>query len=213
MLMTTSADRDWSDLPVKTVFLPLIQSLTQYLAGGKRGNLDGGIAVGAAKELSFPANFVGSNLRVTKPDKQNTEVAIAGEKDRATATVEENDQAGIYRLSLPAGGDKDSGAPQLYAVNAPFLESRLDEISAAELAGEVETDPHRSARRRRAQRRRQTRRPGASVAGTADCNVAVRRLAGAAILKMQWRIENGKWKIPDRRFRIYSIIHFHIITF
>jgi hypothetical protein len=137
MLMTTSADRDWSDLPVKTVFLPLIQSLTQYLAGGKRGNLDAGIAVGAKKELSFPASFVGRNLRVTKPDKQNVEVAIVGAKERATATVEENDKAGIYRLALPAGGDKDSGAPQLYAVNAPFMESRLDEISAAELAGKL----------------------------------------------------------------------------
>ncbi|HET7003961.1 MAG TPA: BatA domain-containing protein [Candidatus Binatia bacterium] len=134
MLVTTSADRDWSDLPVKTVFLPLIQSLTQYLAGGKRGNLDAGIAVGAVKELSFPANFVGRNLRVTKPDKQNVEVTIAGEKDRATATLDGNDKAGIYRLSLPAGGDKDSGSPQIYAVNAPFLESRLDEIGAAELA-------------------------------------------------------------------------------
>ena len=137
MLMTTSADRDWSDLPVKTVFLPLIQSLTQYLAGGKRGNLDAGIAVGAKKELSFPANAVGRNLRVTKPDKQNIEVAIVGAKEGATATVDENDKAGIYRLALPAGGDKDSGAPQLYAVNAPFLESRLDEIGAAELAGKL----------------------------------------------------------------------------
>ena len=133
MLMTTSADRDWSDLPVKTVFLPLVQSLTQYLAGGKRGNLDAGIAVGAVKELSFPATFVGRNLRVTKPDKQNAEVTITGEKDRATAAVEDNDKVGIYRLSLVAGGDKDSGAPQIYAVNAPFLESRLDEIGAAEL--------------------------------------------------------------------------------
>ncbi|HEX6770036.1 MAG TPA: BatA domain-containing protein [Candidatus Binatia bacterium] len=137
MLLTTGADRDWSDLPVKTVFLPLIQSLTQYLAGGKRGNLDAGIVVGAVKELSFPATFVGRNLRVTKPDKQNTEVAIAGAKERAAAAVDDNDQAGIYRLSLLAGGDKDSGAPQIYAVNAPFLESRLDEISAAELAGKL----------------------------------------------------------------------------
>ena len=111
--------------------------MTQYLAGGKRGNLDAGIAVGAVKELWFPANFVGRNLRVTKPDKQNTEVAIAGEKDRAAAAVEDNDQSGIYRLSLPAGGEKDSGAPQIYAVNAPFLESRLDEISAAELAAKL----------------------------------------------------------------------------
>lgn len=137
MLMTTSADRDWSDLPVKTVFLPLIQSITQYLAGGKRGNLDPGISVGASKELVFPASHVGRNLRVTKPDKQSTEVAIAGAKDRAIATVEGNDQAGIYRLSLTAGGDKDSGAPQVYAVNAPFLESRLDEISSGELVGKL----------------------------------------------------------------------------
>ena len=137
MLVTTSADRDWSDLPVKTVFLPLIQSLTQYLAGGKRGNLDAGIAVGDVKKLSFPANFVGRNLRVTKPDKQNTEVTIAGEKDRAIAALDDNDEAGIYRLSLPAGGDKDSGVPQIYAVNAPFLESRLEEIGAAELAAKL----------------------------------------------------------------------------
>jgi hypothetical protein len=137
MLMTTSADRDWSDLPVKTVFLPLVQSVTQYLAGGKRGNLDAGIAVGAVKELSFPATFVGRNLRVTKPDKQNAEVTITGEKDRATAAVEDNDKVGIYRLSLVAGGDKDSGAPQIYAVNAPFLESRLEEIGAAELTAKL----------------------------------------------------------------------------
>jgi hypothetical protein len=71
----------------------LVQSLTQYLAGGKRGNLDAGIAVGAIKELSFPANFVGRNLRVTKPDKQNAEVTITGEKDRATAALEDNDRS------------------------------------------------------------------------------------------------------------------------
>ena len=55
------------------------------------------------------------------------------EIDHAHATVEANDRAGIYRVSLPAGGEKDSGAPQLYAVNSPLLESRLDEISAKEL--------------------------------------------------------------------------------
>jgi hypothetical protein len=115
----------------------LIQSLTQYLAGGKRGSLDGGIAVGAVKELSLPPSFVGKTLRVTKPDKQNADVVIAGEKDRARATVEANDRAGIYRLSLPAGGEKDSGAPQLYAVNSPLLESRLDEISANELQSKL----------------------------------------------------------------------------
>jgi uncharacterized membrane protein YobD (UPF0266 family) len=137
MLMTSSADRDWNDLPVKTVYLPLVQSLAQYLAGGKLGSLDAGIAVGAARELSLPPSFVGKNLRVTKPDKTILEVPIAGEKQRAIATIEDHDRAGIYRLTLPVGVDKDGGAPELYAVNSPFLESRLDEISARELQAKL----------------------------------------------------------------------------
>jgi hypothetical protein len=137
MLISTSADRDWSDLPVKTVYLPMIQSLTQYLAGGKRGSLDGGIAVGGAKTLALPASLVGKSLRVTKPNKQNADVAVEAEKDRASATIDGNEQAGIYHLTVPSGTDKDSTVPQLYAVNPPFLESRLDEINANELAAKL----------------------------------------------------------------------------
>jgi hypothetical protein len=81
--------------------------------------------------------LVGKSLRVTKPNKQATEVPIAGEKTRAVATIADNELAGVYRLSLSAGAEKESGAPQLYAVNPPFLESRLEEISAAELQAKL----------------------------------------------------------------------------
>ncbi|HVO91366.1 MAG TPA: BatA domain-containing protein [Terriglobales bacterium] len=131
LFMATTADRDWTDLPVKTVYLPLIQSLAQYLAGGKRGSLDGGIAVGATKEMTLPPSYVGKHLRVTKPDKQNADVPILAAKDRAQAAIDGNDRAGIYRLNLPLSGD--AGVPQVYAVNPPFLESRLDPISEREL--------------------------------------------------------------------------------
>jgi hypothetical protein len=137
MLITTSADRDWTDLPLKTVYLPLIQSLTQYLAGGKRGQLDPGIAVDTAKEIALPPALVGKSLRVTNPKKVDSEVPISGEKDRAVATVTGNDRAGIYRVSLPAGAAKDFGVPQIYAVNRPFLESRLEEIGARELQAKL----------------------------------------------------------------------------
>jgi hypothetical protein len=141
MLMATSADRDWTDLPVKTAYLPFIQSLTSYLAGGKRGALDGGISVGAIKEISLPPGYVGKSLRVIKPNQQSAEVFLSGEKGRAAARIEDNDRAGIYRLSQPAGGDKESGAPQIYAVNPPVLESRLDEIGARELAAKLKPVP------------------------------------------------------------------------
>ena len=137
VMMASSADRDWTDLPLKTVYLPLIQSLAQYLAGGNRGTLDGGITVGATKEIALAPALVGKNLRVTKPDKQTAEVAIAAEKNRAVASIEENDRAGIYRLSLPVGGEKNAGTPQMYAVNPPLLESRLDEISVGELQAKL----------------------------------------------------------------------------
>ena len=55
LLMTTTADRDWTDLPLKTAYLPLLQSLTQYLAGGKRGQLDAGITVDSVKEIALAA--------------------------------------------------------------------------------------------------------------------------------------------------------------
>ena len=137
ILITTTADRDWTDLPLKTAFLPLLQSLAQHLAGGKRGHLDTGIAVGDVKELFLPPSLVGKSLRVTKPNKQTTEVPIVGEKSRAMATIDENELAGVYRVSVPAGAEKDPGTPQLYAVNPPFLESRLEEIGARELQAKL----------------------------------------------------------------------------
>jgi hypothetical protein len=141
MFMAASADRDWTDLPVKTAYLPFIQALTSYLAGGKRGSLDAGIPVGAAKEISLPPAYVGRSLRVIKPNKQDAEVFLSGEKERAAAQFQDNDRAGIYRLALPAGADREAGVTQNYAVNPPFLESRLDEISARELAAKLKPIP------------------------------------------------------------------------
>ncbi len=138
IFIATSADRDWTDLPVKTAYLPLIQSFTNYLAGGKRGALDDGVPVGAIKEIPLAAGVVGKSVRITKPNKQESEVGIIAEKDRSIARFEENDQAGFYRVALPPGADKDAGAPPLYVVNSPFLESRLDEINERELQAKLQ---------------------------------------------------------------------------
>ncbi len=141
IFVSTSADRDWSDLPVKTAYLPLIQSLANYLAGGKRGVMDPGITVGAPKEFSLPPSTVGKSLKIIKPDKQEVELPLTPGKDRTYATFQENDRAGIYRLSLPAGAEKGSETPPLYAANSPFLESRLEEISESELRAKLKPIP------------------------------------------------------------------------
>jgi hypothetical protein len=141
MFIATSADRDWTDLPLKTAYLPLMQSLTNDLAGAKRGALDRGVAVGETMEIALAPGAVGKSLRVTKPNRQETEVAIVAQGNRSIARVEENDRAGFYRIALPAGAEKDAGAPTLYAVNSPFLESRLDEINEGELQAKLRPIP------------------------------------------------------------------------
>jgi hypothetical protein len=138
VFIATSADRDWTDLPLKTAYLPLIQGLTNYLAGGKRGALDGGVQVGSTKEIALAPGVVGKNLRITKPNRQEIEVGIVADRDGSIARFEDNDRAGFYRIALPAGEAKDTGgAPPLYAVNPPFLESRLDEINESELQAKL----------------------------------------------------------------------------
>jgi hypothetical protein len=80
---------------------------------------------------------VGKNLRIIKPNKQETLVGIVAGKEQSVARIEENDRAGFYGVSLAPGLEKEAVAPPLYAVNPPFLESRLDEINERELQAKL----------------------------------------------------------------------------
>jgi hypothetical protein len=140
-LVTTTADRDWSDLPLKTAYLPLIQGLANYLAGGNRGILDAGITIASPKEIDLPPSFVGKSLKIIKPDKRQVDVPVTAAKEHAVAFFSENDRAGIYRIALPTGSAKETEIPQLYAVNPPFLESRLDKIGEGELQAKLKPIP------------------------------------------------------------------------
>jgi hypothetical protein len=140
LLFTTAADRDWSDLPLKTAYLPLVQSLAAYLYGGKKGSFDGGVAVGSAKSFLLPPSYVGKSLKIAKPDRKEREVPIVPEKEKAAATFAENDLAGIYRLTLPAAAD-GAAPPPIYPANSPFSESRLDPIGEKELGSKLSPIP------------------------------------------------------------------------
>lgn len=135
LFFTTAADRDWSDLPLKTGYLPLVQSLVSYLAGGKRGALDAGIEVGSPKSFSLPSSAVGKSLRIVKPDHREREIIFGADGEKASASFQENDRAGIYSLS-PGSADRQD-IPESYSVNSPFLESRLDPIDERELQAKL----------------------------------------------------------------------------
>ncbi|MBI2360474.1 MAG: BatA domain-containing protein [Deltaproteobacteria bacterium] len=133
LFFTTAADREWSDLPVKTAYLPLVQFVVSYLAGGKRGSADPGLMVGSPKSFSLPLSYAGRRFRIVMPDDSEKELAASAEGEKAAAVFTENDLAGVYRLSFQGAPADTAFPPQRYAVNPPFLESRLKAIDEKEI--------------------------------------------------------------------------------
>ncbi len=130
LLLTTSADSAWNNLPLKTGFVPLMQSLANYLAGGSRGSVDTGITAGEDKRWTAAAVHAGKLLRVVDPTRSEKTVTLAAADDKAAGAFDGNHFAGIYRV-VPPSADVDVAA--LYAVNPPVLESRLERMGAEEL--------------------------------------------------------------------------------
>lgn len=137
LLITTAADRDWSDLPLKTAYVPLVQSMARYLSRTEAGQFDSGIAVGESKSFSLGAENAGRKIAIVKPDGKSREIDLTPQGERAAATFRENDLSGIYRASLPSLPAASAESPGLYAVNPPFLESRLKAIREEELLAKL----------------------------------------------------------------------------
>lgn len=126
LLLTSTADSAWNNIPLKTAYLPLMQSLIKYMSGGIDGTIDTGLAAGTARLFLAPATHAGKRIRVIDPSRSEQEIILNAQEESATATFTGNDFAGIYRVVSEGRG---LGLPTLYAVNAPALESRMERIS------------------------------------------------------------------------------------
>ena len=130
LLLTSTADSAWNNLPLKTGYVPLIQSLVTHMAGGSSGSIDTGITAGTAKRWSTDAAHAGKRLRVVDPNRTEKEVALEPVDGKASGSFDGNHFAGVYRVVTP-GGDLD--LPALYAVNPSPMESRLERMGDDEL--------------------------------------------------------------------------------
>ena len=131
LLLTSTADSAWNNLPLKTGYVPLVQSLVTNMAGGGSGSIDTGITAGMAKRWSAGAAHAGKRLRVVDPRRGENDVALEPADGEAAGAFAGNHFAGIYRVVSPGGG---LDVPALYAVNPPPVESRPERIGADELA-------------------------------------------------------------------------------
>ncbi len=126
ILCATAIDADWSNLPMRPSYLPLLQRLTVYLASTvyPPRNLD----VGAPLTAFLPAADAGKKAMLVTPQGASMEVPIEKRGERGVAEYGKTQRPGLYTLTPPGG-------PVIhYVVNASRKESDLQRLTSQEIA-------------------------------------------------------------------------------
>ena len=123
LLLTTTVDRDWSDLVVRTSFVPLVHQLVLYLSGALDSDEVATWEPGDRVTTS-PPEGVGP-LVLERPD--GAEVSLEGDRDEALEqlTLEGIDVVGHYVVRRRGR----EGERVTFAVNASRDESDLEPAS------------------------------------------------------------------------------------
>jgi hypothetical protein len=100
LLLTTTVDREWTDLPIRPGFLPLVQESARYLAGAPGSESISALVVGQRREIGIGADD--RRVQVTKPGGETRWLTPEGRAPeghgRRTVMFAETDEPGLYRV-------------------------------------------------------------------------------------------------------------------
>ena len=126
IVCATAVDADWSNLPMRPFYLPLLQRLSVYLASTvyPPRNLE----VGQPIVAFLPAEDAGKKVTITNPESLVFDVTVEKKGDRGGIEWAQTQRPGLYTLKPPGG------LPVHYVVNAARGESDLQKLSNKEIA-------------------------------------------------------------------------------
>jgi hypothetical protein len=135
LLFTSSADRDWTDWPIRTSFLPAMQRFAGWLAGGLDDRRDAPVAVGGARAIRLEE---GEKLvALVGPDGRERG---RGELERAGLAEQEPGvlsfvppEPGLWRVKVAAAGQERLEPRLAFAVAPDARESDTRRLEPAEL--------------------------------------------------------------------------------
>ncbi|HHT9120722.1 MAG TPA: BatA domain-containing protein [Candidatus Hypogeohydataceae bacterium YC41] len=133
MLFTSTFDRDWTDLPVKPIFLPLVQQICRYLTDNLVEMGPGEVMVGQEWEMPLPQEDI--SIEVLDPRGNFFRPIIQTQPSRAM-TFSQTDYPGIYRLKRK----EQQGLWTVFAVNVDPRESDLSRIDYMQLRATLGED-------------------------------------------------------------------------
>lgn len=129
VLFTSSIDRDWTDMPVKPFFLPLMQQLCRYLSGTVSEEIQAEIFV--KQDWQSPCPYDIDTIEVTNPEGTKTVLQSQLVENERTFLYVETDVPGIYALTKD--GKPVPQLPFYFPVNINAGESNLDKMSRKDI--------------------------------------------------------------------------------
>ncbi|HEY2899836.1 MAG TPA: VWA domain-containing protein [Polyangia bacterium] len=100
LLLTTTVDREWTDLPIRPGFLPLMQEAARLLAGAPSGEAVAALTVGQKREI--PLGVDDRRIEVIKPNGESRwlvpEPRPGDRKPTRAVLFTETDEPGWYRV-------------------------------------------------------------------------------------------------------------------
>ncbi len=118
-------DADWSNLPMRPFYLPLMQQAVTYLAS--RVHPPRNVEVGRPLVAFLPAADAGKKAVLTDPDGRAHEIVLASRGGRAVAEFPRTARPGLYVLDPPGSGRIH------FVVNTDRRESELLRLSDEQL--------------------------------------------------------------------------------
>jgi hypothetical protein len=129
LLLGTTLDADWTDLPLRPVFLSLLQVVLDRLTGQGGPGPPRGVTVGDPVALPFEARD--EALVVLGPGDTRTRIERPGSPDRAEVAFSATDRPGGYRVLAAGPGGAPADRPAAaFAVGVDPRESDLQRAAA-----------------------------------------------------------------------------------
>ena len=126
LFFAASADRDWTDLPTRTAYVPLIHGLVGYAARLSAAAQRPVTIMPEAARLLGREEDDGTTISIRTPDGQERLTRYRREGALIVASYTSYTVPGIYRLATPASSD-------FLALNGTRAESNFEKIQAAEI--------------------------------------------------------------------------------
>lgn len=107
LLFAAPLDSDWSTLPAKPDYVPLLHEALFHLAAGGRTSRN--VSVGEPLLLPVPRDFNRSNFAFRGPGKLVLKAALGGDELRRLARLDDTSIPGVYALVAAKNGEPVAG--------------------------------------------------------------------------------------------------------